>query len=307
LAIPSAGGPPPLVARRVQIRREVEGALDGLRVGDAVTVSVRLTAEDTHALVLPQHSSPELAGLTRYPEEPRTSTRAVRGQYHAERVDAATYVARDWGRYTLPRASIPWLDPETGELHEAVAPAITFRARMNPSLGLGCIGGPAAAARAGGVLGSVALLAVLGVRLARRLAARRARYARVTRTRAERAAFAAVLKAARSGQDGATLTALYRWLHFGVPGVPTLERLREADHDPELTRTTESLEDRLCDSARAGSAGELVAPLSRYRRSKRPVPARGAALPELNPRVWRADSRERRHTPGEPATNTTEE
>ena len=307
MAVPSAGGPPPLVARNVQIRREIEGDLGELRVGDAITVSVRVTAEDTHALVLPLHSWPELAGLTRYPEEPRTSTRAVRGRYRAERVDAATFVARDWGHYTLPPASIPWLDPETGERHEAVAPAVTFRARMNPSLGLGCIGGPEAAARTGGALAALILLAALGLRLARRLTARRARYARVMRTRAERAAFAAVLKAARSGQDGATLTALYRWLHFGLAGVTTLERLREVDHDPQLSRTTEALEERLCESSTAGSPGELVGPLARYRRSKRPAQARGAKLPELNPRVWHADSRERRHAQVESETKTTEE
>jgi hypothetical protein len=302
MAIPDMAGPSPLVARGVQIRREVDGDLDGLRVGDAVTVSVHVTAQDTHALMLPAFSGPELAGLTRYLEEPRTSTRAVRGAYRAERVDTTTYVARDWGRHTLPRVSVPWLDPETGEIHEAVAPAISLRARVNPSLGLGCFGGPAAAARAGGALGALLLLVGLGVQLVRRLAARRARYARVARTPDERAAFAAVLKASRAGSDGATLTALYRWLHFGFAGVTTLERLREADRDPQLSRATEALEERLCESSTTGSAGELVAPLTRYRRSQRAPDAPGGKLPELNPGVWRADSRERRHTQGNTQT-----
>jgi len=294
MAVSSSSASAPLVAREVKVQRVVDGKLDGLRVGDAITVSVRLSAEDTHAVLLPAHPAPDLPGLTRYLEAPRTTTRAVRGQYQAERVDTATYVARDWGRYTLPPVSIPWLDPETGKLHEAVAPAVSFRARMNPSLGLGCIGGPAAAARAGGWLGALLLLAVLGLRSARRLAARRARYARVPRSEDERAAFAALLKAARSGLDGTTLTALYRWLHFGLAGVPTLERLREVDHDPQLSRTIEALEDRLCKTSEAGSARELCAPLARYRRSQQPVRERGAVLPELNPSVWRADSRERR-------------
>jgi len=306
-AVSVNGGAQPLIARNVQVERHVEGDLEGLRVGDALTVSVRVTAEDTHALVLPAHAAPELSGLTRYPEEPRTRTRAVRGQYSAERVDTATYVARDFGRYTLPRLSVGWLDPETGELHEAVAPALSFRARPNPRLGLGCLGGPAAAARATGALGALLLLVALGIYTARRVAARRARRARVARTSGEKAAFAALLEAARAGKDGATLTALYRWLHFAITGVPTLERLREADHDPELAASTEALEGRLCASAMAGSAAAIVRPLKRYRKSSRPAPEGRAQLPELNSRVWRVDSRERSDTSRGSETKQTEE
>src|SRR5688572_7484872 len=46
MAVSSASGSAPLVARQVRLERVVDGNLDELRVGDAVTLSIRLSAED---------------------------------------------------------------------------------------------------------------------------------------------------------------------------------------------------------------------------------------------------------------------
>ncbi|HEY6725730.1 MAG TPA: hypothetical protein VI197_16965, partial [Polyangiaceae bacterium] len=281
--IPSGtAGRVPVVAKDVQVERSIDADLGALRVGDSFTVRVKVTAVETDAIMLPPIEAPDVAGLARYPGEATSTTNAERGRYRAERVDSVTYVANEWGFFTLPRISVFWLDPSTGRYDEAVADAVSFRARVNPHLGAGCVGGPQAAAKLSGSLLLLVAAVFVTLRLRRHLRAVRARRARVQQTAGEKVAFAILIGAAKSGNDGATLSALYAWLRYALAsGVPTLERLRASGANKPLVKATEALEQRVAAGSKRGTPFELVPPLERYRKSSKP-PSPRDTLPELN-------------------------
>lgn len=277
-----AGTRLPLVARDVKLTRHVAGKLDQLRVGDAFTVSLQLSAVDTDPVVLPELLLPEIPGLSRYAGSSRSSARSDRGEFHAVRSESATYVARDFGFYQLPRSSVFWLDPSTGRYHEAAVSPLSFRARVNPHLGTGCVGGPAAAARWGGSLSAVVLLAILGTRQVRRWSVRRAERARVKKTAAERAAFEALRDAAQSGSDPATLTALYRWVRCAAPQALSLEAWLSGTADSALHRAADELEQRVAGMHQRGLPTDIVQPVAQYRSGRKESSGRAARLPGLN-------------------------
>lgn len=279
-----AGSRSPLVAGSVELRRSIDGPLDQLRVGDAFTVTLKLTATDTDPVLLPALSLPEIPGLSRYEGEPSSRARADRGSYQAERTESVTYVATDFGFYKLPRTSLFWLDPSTGNYAEAAVPELAFRARVNPSLGTGCLGGGRAMARVSGLAGATGLLVLLVLTSIRRFRARQRRLAVVQRSQGERAAFAELRVQAESGRDGPTLSALYRWLRFVVPGVPTLRAWLPGDAPDSLHNPIMSLEQRVTTGRGPGQATEIVSPLTRYRRRQRTEDPAVHRLPDLNSR-----------------------
>lgn len=276
----------PLVAREVTLERKIDGDLDHLRVGDAFSVSLKLRAEQTDPVLLPELELPELERLTRYPGQASTQGSAERGTFHAERVDQATYVAQDWGPATLPRVSVLWLDPTTGEYSEATAPALSFRARVNPKLGASCLGRPESAVKVGGVTGLLVLLGLALLRLVRRVSGERRKRALVPKTKEERLDFAALKRAARSENAAATLTALYRWMKHTAGAPTTLAQLRRHHEDPELRSTTSALEERVARDENTGPSSALpstalIRPLERLRRVSRRKD-RSGRLPQLN-------------------------
>jgi len=266
-----AGSQVPLIARNVQLHRKLDGNLASLAVGDAFSVTLELTATDTDPVVLPQLSLSDIPGLSRYPAESTTTAHADRGEYQASRTVSATYVAREFGFYHLPRVSVLWLDPSTGQYAHALVPPLSFRARVNPHLGTGCMGGPQSMARWGGALFAGLLLCALGLRSFRRFSARRAARAQVKRTAQETAVFDQLRQAAHAGDDRATLSALYRWLLVAGPRSVTLHGWLAQVSDDALRTTTTQLEQRVTSGTGSGHAADVLAPLDRYRKSHRPA------------------------------------
>lgn len=277
-----AGSRLPLVARNVELSRHIDGPLEQLRVGDAFSVTLQLSAADTDPVALPRLQLPDVPGLARYPGQASSQARADRGEYHAARTDSATYVAREVGFYQLPKVSVFWLDPTTGHYARAEVPAVSFRARVNPQLGAGCLGGPRSVARFGGTLGLVMVLCVLGLKLGRNLAKRRAERSLVHRSPAEAAAFRTLCDMAHSGSDSATLTALYRWLEFSAPTHTTLHGWLERQQDDALRTAALALESRVAQGQGLGLAADVVGPLTRYRRRRHRAPSSHPKLAPLN-------------------------
>lgn len=272
----------PLIADSVHLERTIEGDLAHLRVGEPFTVSLTLTASHTDPVMLPGLELPELDGTTRYLAEPLIRAQTDRGSYLAIRTDRATYIARAWGKGELPAVRVLWLDPSSGQYAEATAPAVTFRTRLNPSLGLGCAGPPVVLARLGAGAGLFLFVALLGVRLCRRVLRERRGRALVRRSSGERAAFEELRVSARSGRDGATLTALYRWMHEALRGMQTLTQLRASVREDELSEATCSLEGRVARATGSGHAEDVLAPISALRKAQRQRAAQGEELPNLN-------------------------
>ena len=290
-AVPHATASPPLVARGVELERTVAGELGSLRVGDAFRVDHVLRAADTDAVMLPSLELDAIEGLAAYPAEGSSSTRVDRGRVQATRTASVTYVARRAGRYDLPARSVVWLDPQTGELHEARVEALPVRVRLNPSLGLDAFG-PRERLLPYLLLILLTLGAALGgVRLFRWLRARASARREVVRSASERESFEALLAAARSGGELTTLNALYRWLHAAWPRRPaTLAALRRLAEDPALERATRELEARVTTSSQTGTSAALVEPLERLR-SREGQTRADTRLSALNAAPHRADHR----------------
>lgn len=105
--------------------------LEALKVGDSVTRTVDMTAEDTVGISLPPLKFEAPEGIRLYPGTPKVTEQAERGKVEATRTETATYVLEREGRYTLPEISIMWWNPHTKKTNKARLPAIELQVEAN--------------------------------------------------------------------------------------------------------------------------------------------------------------------------------
>ncbi|MEZ5582657.1 MAG: hypothetical protein R3F37_07725 [Candidatus Competibacteraceae bacterium] len=104
----------------------------GLKVGDALTLTVQRRAADVPGAAIPPFELATVDGLTAYPAEPEISDSTARGDLTGERIDKVTYVLQKPGDYQVPGSTVHWFDPTTKTLHsEEIAP-LEFTVVPNP-------------------------------------------------------------------------------------------------------------------------------------------------------------------------------
>ena len=115
-------------ATKLTVEQTVERSSEQLKVGDAVTRMVTITAEGPPAMLLPPQSFAEIDGLRKYPAQPALDDKSAgrSGDSVAMRVDAATYMLERPGQYALPAIDIRWFDVATGKVEVAHADAAAF-------------------------------------------------------------------------------------------------------------------------------------------------------------------------------------
>ncbi len=111
---------------RLSVRDAWGGALDELRVGDAVQRTVSMQADRALGMLLPALSFEAPPGIAVYADQPRVEDRINRGQYRGERVERVTYVLQRAGEFTLPAIELPWWNPDRGVLEREVLEARSF-------------------------------------------------------------------------------------------------------------------------------------------------------------------------------------
>lgn len=118
----------------LRLRQEFDRPLAGLKVGDAIRRTITMTAENTFAMFLPPITFEADSGLAVYPDPSRVSERKTDrgGLERGIRVESATYVIQEAGRYELPELKISWWDLSRGTMRQTVVPAVTFNAEANP-------------------------------------------------------------------------------------------------------------------------------------------------------------------------------
>jgi hypothetical protein len=124
-----------LATGHLEMIQRFDHKLAGLRVGDAFTRTITLTAKGTQAMFLPPISFTQVDGLSVYPNAPHVDnlSKERTGFVAGRRMDSATYVIQQPGHYQLPAVTVQWWDLRLGKLREYTQPPVAFDAAPNPN------------------------------------------------------------------------------------------------------------------------------------------------------------------------------
>jgi len=293
-------------------------SLQDLKVGDAVTRTITMTANESFSMMLPTLKPPSVAAIAVYPDPPVLGdTGGERGAARvAHRTEVVSYVFQEEGWYELPAIDIPWWDSRSSTLRTASLAAVELEVAPNPGLAEEIplppeettAEGPGAEATPRWreilkqwvlpTLLAVSLLWVAVHWLRRALPGLRATLEerRQRREESEASYFQRFKKACRTSDPSTILNRLMAWLDRFTPppGPATLEAFVSDSQDPQLAEQARRLSDAVFADGDGPEAGtQLPAGLSFYRcvaRARRRIlgertsgPTRNTRLPDLNP------------------------
>ncbi|OPA86190.1 hypothetical protein BFW87_25935 [Pseudomonas fluorescens] len=123
-----APGEPVLVSSGLRLDQVLDAT--DLKVGDSLTRTLTLQADDTPALSLPAPTAVAISGLRLYPQTPSLRNLddgrgAVTG---GERIDRLVYRVEQGGHFTLPAVSVKWWDSRNHRLQTTQVPALKVEA-----------------------------------------------------------------------------------------------------------------------------------------------------------------------------------
>ena len=120
---------PVLVASGLRLSQSLTAT--NLKVGDSLTRTLTLQADDTPGLSLPPPTAAEIKGLRLYSQAPAISNLDDgRGTLTGgQRIDTLVYRVQQGGHYTLPAISVKWWDSRNHRLQIAQLPPLTVDAQ----------------------------------------------------------------------------------------------------------------------------------------------------------------------------------
>jgi hypothetical protein len=121
-----------LTTDRFQIGQSLDRKLEALKVGDSITRTVSMTAENTVGMTLPPLSFEVPDGIRLYTGVSQISEKAERGKIEASRIETVTYMLEREGDYTLPEIIILWWNPQTQKMSRALLPTMEIKVEENP-------------------------------------------------------------------------------------------------------------------------------------------------------------------------------
>lgn len=262
-----------VVAPEFRLTATTDRAPEGLRVGEAITRSLRLEARDTSSMLLPVALWGQPEGVAVYPSPPELRDSTDRGNLRATRQEHASYVPQRAGPVELPGFSVFWFEPRAGRMQELKVEPIRFEALPAAEATSRAPGAMAWLPWLGAVLLALALAAVAWLFWRRRRG----------RPNPEREALAALRAACRADRARAAFAALYRWRDTLLPST----RTATAGIVP-LRNEAQHLEDTLYAKPPAApwTGAALLRAVGTARRRLRHRHSPGAepsALPALNP------------------------
>ena len=120
-----------LTTDSLQIRESLDRKPEGLKIGDSVTRTITMTAQNTAGISLPPLKFEAPEGVRLYPGIPKVTETAERGKIEATRVETATYILERKGNYTIPEIEILWWAPQIKKMNKALVPAVEFKVEKN--------------------------------------------------------------------------------------------------------------------------------------------------------------------------------
>jgi hypothetical protein len=258
------------------------------KVGDALTRTLSVTADDVPGMVFPSFRVDGINGLAAYPKEPAVNDHTERGSLTGQRIETITYVCETGGTVTIPDRTLTWFDLDTNELKTTELPGRTFAIASIPEPALTPDpAAPAPNARAGwrrDVAATCAIVVLGGILM---VLWPRCLRAYGNWTESEPACFARLRRACRSDDPHAVFVAHLHWLDRLGP--MSLDEFARRTDDPKLTGAIAAIADRVYTRPGARSApwsgGERFTRIALARRRLRFSTARPEAysLPPLNP------------------------
>jgi len=95
-------------------------------IGDAITQTITITAQDAPAMMIPPIQREEMAGLSIYQNTPQVFDKSNRGDLLGTRIESFTYILEQSGKYEIPEQVTFWWDTSSNELQEILIPALSF-------------------------------------------------------------------------------------------------------------------------------------------------------------------------------------
>lgn len=254
---------PFLAATGLTAEQSIQRSSEQLKVGDSVTRTVTVHADETPAMLLPPVTFAAIDGLAVYPAQPRLQdkTEGRTDALSATRTDTATYMLQRAGSFVLPAITLDWWNAGSGRIETARLDAVSIEVAVNPALESAATG---ALTRWSGrvivdlilehwalVLLALIVFAALAWTVPRLVRAISTDYRRRRELyfRSERFSFDRLRRATRRGDARQSYFALLEWLQRFEPlAAPrTIGMLEATARDPVLGREIATLERKLFD------------------------------------------------------------
>lgn len=108
------------------VKENFNRKLEHFKPGDALIRTIKFSAEDTPAMMLPTLTPEKIDGMSIYHKPPELSDKVNRGDYLAQRTEIVTYVFGAPGEYVLAEEVFYWWNLEKQQLEEITLPAHHF-------------------------------------------------------------------------------------------------------------------------------------------------------------------------------------
>jgi len=117
-------------ATKVSVDQKWTTSNDELKVGDAITRTITINAQDSLSVLLPDLlSNDSTASYQVYPQPNRLDDKQTRGDYQSSRIEESVYVIQQGGEFTLPEHKFQWWNSKSKQLETVVIEGKTFKAK----------------------------------------------------------------------------------------------------------------------------------------------------------------------------------
>ncbi len=121
---------PWFVATSVDVTQEWKASGEALKVGDAITRKITITAKDSLSVLLPDlMKGVSTARYQAYSQPHRLIDTQTRGDYQSTRTEESVYVIQQGGELTLPDYEFRWWNSKTEQLESVVIKGKQFQAK----------------------------------------------------------------------------------------------------------------------------------------------------------------------------------
>ncbi|HGY9587333.1 TPA: BatD family protein [Vibrio harveyi] len=117
-------------ATKVSVGQKWTTSNDELKVGDVITRTITINAQDSLSVLLPDLlSNDSTASYQAYPQPNRLDDKQTRGDYQSSRIEESVYVIQQGGELTLPEHTFQWWNSQSKQLETVVIEGKTFKAK----------------------------------------------------------------------------------------------------------------------------------------------------------------------------------